>query len=161
MVARKATVMVAGVLQDMPTGDTLVGAATSIDTFGMTNAEATAIIIGAPVYIFATGSVKKAQANAMGTSRIMGLVYDVTISNGAIGNICTDGPVTATTTQWDAVTGQTGGLTPGSAYYLDAATVGKITATPPSAAGQTVVNLGIALSTTVFDVTVTPPYLMA
>lgn len=120
------------------------GAAVS---FSATNGEAGAIVIGQAVYVSGAATVKKALANAAGTKDIVGLVSDVSIAGSAVGNYITEGTVTATTGQWDAVTGQTGGLTVGSNYYLDNTTAGKITTTVPTSGY--VCKIGTALSTTV------------
>ena len=60
----------------------------------------------------------------------------MSISNGLSGVIATGGPLTASTAQWDAITGQVGGLTPNTRYYLDPTTAGKLTITAPITAGQ-------------------------
>ncbi len=161
MALRKPTVMIAGQLQDIPAGDTISVSSVQTDVTALINGEAAAVAIGFAAYIFSAGTFKKALANAAATTRPIGLVYDTTITNGASGNIATDGPMTATTTQWDAATGQTGGLTPGAPYYLDPTTAGKITPTAPTTAGQYVVPIGIAFSTTQLDVFVGTPYLLA
>lgn len=56
--------------------------------------------------------------------------------------------VTLTGDDWDGVTGDSGGLTPGGAYYLHPTTVGMITSTKPTAIGQVVAQLGVAITTT-------------
>ena len=143
-----------GLPQQLQSGDTLNVPTSGANTLALTNAEAGAIVIGAPVYSFAAGSVKKGQANAASTSGIVGLVYDVSIGAAASGPIATDGVMTATTGQWDAVTGQTGGLTFNSNYFLDPTTAGKLTITAPTTVGQTVVKVGRALSSTVMSVNI-------
>jgi hypothetical protein len=148
MVARKPLVLVSGKIQQLQSGDSLNIPTLGVDLVTVTNAEATSIVIGAPVYIFGADSVKKARANAVGTSDVIALVYDTSIGASSSGNVALDGLVTATTGQWDAVTGQTGGLTVGATYYLDPSTAGMLTTTAPSTVGQTVVNIGFALSTT-------------
>lgn len=158
-------------IQKVPVFDTSTGQfrnATSSDTFNlptaatnvwqMVNDNAAAITVGKPVYVKSNGNVDLARANAASTTDILGLVYDASIAAAGTGAIATDGPVTATTAQWDAITGDTGGLVPGSTYFLSAATAGAITKTCPSTAGQFAVRLGKALSATVLDVTVEPPY---
>jgi hypothetical protein len=117
-------------------------------TVSLTNANAGTIVIGAPVYASAAGQVDKARANASGTASVVGLVYDASILTTAAGLIQTDGVVTATTGQWDAVAGTSGGLTFNTKYYLSAATAGLLTATAPTTVGQYVCQVGIALSTT-------------
>lgn len=112
----------------------------------LTNGEAAAIAIGRAVYPSASGAVKLANANAAATVNVVGLVQATSINSGAAGDIATGGVVEATTTQWDAVTGQTGGLTFGARYYLSNASNGALTTTAPTSGF--VVLVGVALSTT-------------
>jgi hypothetical protein len=149
MASRIPLVLVSGQIQQLQSGDTLaIQTITAGDILSQTNDEAGAIVIGAPVYNDANDGVKKAKADASGTKDVIGLVRDTSITNGVAGNIQLNGTLTATTGQWDAVFGTTGGLTKGTRYYLSAATSGLGTATAPSATGQYVVELGIAVSTT-------------
>jgi len=70
----------------------------------------------------------------------------------------TNGPLTLLTTQWDAVvTGESGGLTAGAAYYVSAAAAGKLTVTPPAATGSYIVPVGVALSPTTLIVNIGAP----
>lgn len=112
----------------------------------LTNGEASAIAIGRAVYASAAGAVKLANANASGTVNIVGLVQATSINSAAAGEVATSGVVEATTAQWDAVTGQTGGLTFGARYYLSNTTAGALTTTAPTSGF--VVLVGVALSTT-------------
>ena len=114
-------------------------------------------MIGAPVYMKANGNVDLAKADAQATADVLGLVKDASIAAAASGNVLLDGVLTATTDQWDAVAGTTGGLTPGAVYFLSAATAGLLTATAPSTAGQFVVRVGKALSATKMDLTLMAP----
>lgn len=149
MALRKPLVVnAAGEIATLPAGDTLNVPTTGVNTIAQTNDEAAPIVIGAPVYNDAADGVKKAKADAAGTSKVMGLVADISITNAVAGNIATDGVLTATTGQWDAVFGTTGGLIFGTIYFLSAGTSGLGTGTAPSASGQYVARLGIALSTT-------------
>ena len=111
------------------------------------------------MFASAAGSINKAQANAAGTSVVVGMVYDVSIAAAAVGNYAVAGFMTATTTQWDAVAGTTGGLAAGTRYFLDPTTAGKMTATVPTTVGQTIVVIGIGLSTTDFELA--PQYIAA
>lgn len=163
MASRKPAVMINGLLQDLPAADTLIAGIAGVVNKTITNGEAsTALVLGAPAYSFAAGSAKRAQANALSTSRVIGLCAEPTsITAAANGYIIVSGVLTGTTAQWDAVSGGTGGLVFNTEYYLDPTTAGKITSTPPSAASQVVEPLGVALSTTDFDVQIGTPYLLA
>jgi hypothetical protein len=146
-------ISVGGQVQRLQAGDTLdVPALSGGDVISLTNDEAGAVVIGAPVYSDATSGFKKGKADASGTKTIIGLVAQTSITNGVAGNIQLNGPLAATTGQWDAVTGQVGGLTFNTKYYLSAATAGLLTTTPPSTAGQYVCEVGTALSTTVMNI---------
>ena len=161
MATRTPLVMVAGNIQQLQAGDTIVVAASTYTSRSETNGEASvAVVIGAPVYSSAAGSVKRAQANALSTARVAGLGMDTSIAAAAAGNILTGGTLVATTAQWDAVAGTTGGLAFGAVYYLDPTTAGKITSTAPTTVGQVVTEIGVALSTTELDVNVKTPVLL-
>lgn len=122
----------------------------------LTNANASTMPIGSAVYSSASGAVNNARANAAGTSLVVGLAT-ADILAAASGSVTTSGPVTATTAQWDAIAGTTGGLTFNTPYYLDPTTAAHITATPPSGTGQYVTRIGYAVSTTVLIVNIQPP----
>jgi hypothetical protein len=148
MALKKPLVIVDGLVRQIATGDTLDAAVTAIDVVSRQNANVGAIVICTPVYASANGSVDKAQADAAATSKVMGLMRDTSVAAGDSGYIQTDGIVSATTGQWDAVAGTTGGLVANTSYWLDPTTAGKITATAPTTAAQYVVHIGVALSTT-------------
>lgn len=160
MALRKPLVLNAGTVQQLQSADTLDAVQSGGDAIVQTNANAGSIVIGAPVYSSANNSVDKAQANAAGTSRVLGLVRDTSIGAAATGAIQTNGVLTATTGQWDAVFGTTGGLTVNTRYYLSATTAGLGTATAPTTTGQYVTLLGTALSTTDFNVNIEPTILL-
>jgi len=146
MAIRSPLVIVNGQIQQLQAGDTLDIRAEQMQ---LTNDEATPVVIGAPVYSDANGGFKKARANAAATSKVIGLVgQSPSITNAVAGAVTLDGIQTATTAEWDAVTGQTGGLTFNTKYYLDPAVAGKLTITAPTTVGQLVVEVGVALSTT-------------
>jgi hypothetical protein len=125
-----------------------------------TNNNAGSLVIGAPVYAVSAGNVDKAEANAQSTSEVVGLVADTSIATTVAGNVQTSGVVTATTTQWDAVAGTSGGLAANTVYFLSPSTPGQITATAPSTVGQLVVRIGKALSTTQLELAIGPPILL-
>ena len=138
--------------------DSVNQAAAIVETF--TNDNAGTIVIGAPVYVKSNGNVDLARANAAGTTEVFGLVRDTSIATTASGKVVLSGIVIATTGQWDAVTGGSGGLTPGADYFLDAATAGMLTTTAPSTGGQYVAAIGKALSTTKMKLAVQPTILL-
>ncbi len=155
MALKKPLVITAGQVQQLQAGDVLDVALTGeVDIVSLLNANAGAIVIGTPVYASAAGSVDKAQADAVGTVEVIGLVQPVSIGIAASGNIQTDGVLVATTGQWDAVTGDTGGLTAGSVYYLDPDTAGLLTTTAPSTVGDFAVRIGKGLSTTDMEISI-------
>ena len=160
MALRKPLVIVGGQVQQIQVGDTLDAIVAEIEVLTQTNGEATPIAIGTPVYSSAADTVKKAQANASGTVEIVGLVKSTSINASAAGSIQTSGVLAATTAQWDAVAGTTGGLTFGTVYYLDPATAGKITSNAPYTAGQYVVRIGKAISTTELLIDIDAPILL-
>lgn len=156
----KPLVIVSGKVQQLPVGATIDAPLSGYQQAQLQNANVGAIVIGAPVYISGAGAVDKAKADASGTSDPIGLVAATSISAAATGTIALDGVLTATTVQWDAVTGQSGGLTSGAVYYLDPSTAGKMTTTAPSTVGQYVVRLGKALSTVDFMIDIEEPILL-
>lgn len=151
MPARKPLVIIGGQLQNLPAGDSLDAPVSEVDVIALNNGTGASVATCRAVYPTSSG-FGLAQANASATKNVIGLVRDTAIASSASGNIQSDGVFTAGAASWDAVTGQTGGLTPNAIYYLSPTTAGAITSTPPSTAGQYVVQVGIALSTTALDI---------
>lgn len=150
-----------GLIQQLQPGDSISAPMNTPSLRAVTNAEATAALpIGTPVYTSATDAVKRAQANAKNTGKVAGLVNDTSIAAGAIGNVAQSGIVVATTAQWDAVAGTSGGLAPNTYYFLDPATAGKLTATAPSTTGQVNTLIGLSISSTALEVDPVPPILL-
>lgn len=114
---------------------------------------------GAPVYSSAAGHFDKAKADASGTVLCIGLAA-AAITSAASGAIKFDGILSLTTGQWDTITGQTGGLTFNTTYWLDPTTAGKMTPTKPTTTGLYVMPLGRALSTTEFELLLGSPILL-
>jgi hypothetical protein len=145
MAVRKPLVIVAGQVQQLQAGDTIESSPVLQDR---TNNNAGTIVICTPVYADADDDVDEAQADAEATSAVIGLVFDSTILTTATGSIIMSGIHTATTGEWDAVTGDSGGLVVDDLYYLDAAAPGMLTSTAPTTTTEFVVPVGIALSAT-------------
>lgn len=152
MTVRKPLVVVNGQIQQLQSGDSIEVSGSSSIQLDVTNNQGTTINICQAVYLDAADSVKLAKADAASTKGFFGLVGDATIASGSSGTIYVEGVLTATTTQWDAVTGDTGGLTAGDVYYLDPSTAGKITKTASTTTGQYVVRVGRAINTTDMEI---------
>lgn len=160
MAQRKPLVMNAGQIEQLQSGDTLDAVVTEVDIISRVNSNASPIIIGAPVYPDGNGSVDLAQADASGTIEVLGLVQETSIAAAASGYIITDGVLVASTGQWDAITGLTGGLVANDVYFLDPSTAGLLTSTAPTSAGQYVVRVGKGLSTTEMEISISQPVLL-
>lgn len=128
--------------------------------FSVVNDNVGSIVIGTPVYSTTANHVNIGNATSLLTADVVGLVNDISISPSGTGNIITDGVMTATTGQWDVVTGGSGGLTTGSEYFLDPVTPGKLTATPPTTPGQYLLYVGRAMSTTSLTLEIFQPILL-
>lgn len=144
MAVRKPMVMVDGQLQRLAAGDTVEGASAALD-YTATNANAGAITLGMAVYTSAAGAVDLAQADSIGTARVLGLVSAASIAAGASGKVQYAGILASA--DWTAVTGSAT-LAAGQNYYLSAATAGQLTSTAPDATGQQLAYVGRAISTT-------------
>ena len=150
-----------GLPQQLQAGDTITVAANTPSIRSVTNGEASAAItIGMPIYASAADTVKRAQANGKATSRLAGVGYDSTIASSGVGNIAQSGVLIATTGQWDAVANTAGGLIFNTVYFVDPATPGKITSTPPTTVGQCVVVVGTAISSTELELQIGQPILL-
>lgn len=147
--------------QQLQAGDTLQATVTGGEQQTLTNGNAGAVVVGAPVCITTNDTFDKAQANAIATKDVIGLVAAApSIAAGQPGPVQLAGVLALTTAQWDAVAGTTGGLTAKTIYFLDPATAGKISATVPTTVGQYLVELGEALSTTELDINPRTPILL-
>jgi hypothetical protein len=151
MAKNKPLVITAGQVEQLQPGDRLdlSNSATKINSTGSTLNKCT------PVYVTGNNATP-AQADAQATTRVAGLVAETTV-NGDPVEVFTDGVFVATTGEWDAVTGQTGGLTVGADYWLSEATAGRLTTTAPDADGDFVARTGHALSPTELDVEIAQP----
>jgi hypothetical protein len=138
--SRKPLVEVSGEITELPVGDTLNAPVDEVDIHSLTNGDGTAHTLGEVVYISAASTVKRAKADAAGTSLAIGFAYE-TVGAGAAGFYILEG-----------VLGGLSGLTPGVRYFLSAITAGAMTTTAPSAAGHRVLELGVPLSATEFQI---------
>ena len=160
MAKRKPLIINSGQIEQLQSGDTLDAIVTEVDIVSRENSNGSPIVIGAPVYPDGNGSVDLAQADASGTVEVLGLVQETSIASAASGYIQTDGVLVASTGQWDAITGLTGGLVVPDVYWLDPSTAGKLTSTAPTSASQYVTRVGKALSTTEMEISISQPILL-
>lgn len=109
------------------------------------------LLAGSPVYAKTNAHWGLAQADAFPQTRFAGMAEAATAATFPA-TVLTSGPIELTTAEWDALTGQVGGLTPGSVYYLSPSTAGEIQTTPPAVTGQFSVKVGKAVTPTILDI---------
>lgn len=117
------------------------------------NGSGGALVVGAAVYMLANGTgAQKADANDTAPARnVFGLVSVGIGGSGGNVTVRQEGDLTLTTAEWDAVTGDTGGLVPFTEYYLDV-TAGLIEKVVPATTGDNIVVIGIAKSATTMNI---------
>jgi hypothetical protein len=134
--------------QQIQAGDTLNAVVAENETQQWTNGDSGSHALGTVVYLSAADTVKKAQANASATRDAVALAT-ATIATAAVGGYQTSGTLAGLS-----------GLVAGTPYFLDPVTAGGYTATVPATAGQYLVELGIAISTTELLIRIRPPILL-
>jgi hypothetical protein len=154
MALRKPLVLNGGLLEQLQSGDTLDATLSIADEVTLTNGGGGSAPPGSPVYISAASTFQLSRANASGTAKVIGFVV-AAIAAAATGAIRKDGTLSLTIEQWDTITGQTGGLTPGTDYFLSGATAGRLTTTAPSTGW--VLPVGTAISSTDFEIQIGLP----
>lgn len=104
-------------------------------------------ILGTPVVVNSDEAV--APANANEDTFAVGVITSIDDSADLPRvTVQTKGPVALTEAQWDDVTGDSGGLTPGAVYFLSDVTNGGLTTSAPSDPGTFVCQVGTALNAT-------------
>lgn len=111
---------------------------------------------GMVLYVPSNGHVDLARADVVSTSRAVGLA-DGDVSATGTGTYITEGQIEKT--DWTSVIGTTL-LTPGAVYFLSIDSDGEMTTTAPEVIGQTVLRLGRALTTQIFDIEISQPVLL-
>lgn len=119
------------------------------------NGSGGALVVGAAVYMLANGTgAAKADCNGTAPARnVCGLIQTGVGASGGSVVVRQRGDLELTTAEWDAVTGDSGGLVAHTEYYLDA-TAGEIVKTVPATTGDNVVVVGIAKSATVLNINI-------
>lgn len=90
--------------------------------------------------------------SAIGLASTPGIVGDHVV-------VQSQGVLTLTSSQWDVITGGSGGLTRGLPYYLSSTVRGRLTTSQPLS-GNFLVRVGIALSATDFLILICCPELL-
>jgi hypothetical protein len=138
--------------------NTVVTEVNSIGT--ILNNDSQPLIFGQPISIDSIGA-KRASMVSFETARVIGLVGDPTIQIGLSGSIINKGTMVNQTVAWDQlILGNSGGLNPGSYYFLDPNNPGHMTTQVPTTQGQWLVRLGLALSATELIVSIQDPILL-
>ncbi len=109
------------------------------------NGSLSTLELGMPV-VQIGGSLYPASAASTGTAHVIGLVA-LGAGPTLIARITASGPLRFQVPDWTLITGELGGLTLGATYYL-ASVPGMLTTTPPAAPGQSLVEVGQAMTTT-------------
>jgi hypothetical protein len=148
MATRAPLVLVSGQIQQLQAGDSINVPQSGGDVAVLTNDDVGAHAVGDIVYADTNDGVKKAKADAVGTTGAIAIAA-AAISASASGSYMVAGVLAGLS-----------GLVAGTEYYLSAATAGLITATAPSTPGQYVVKVGRALSTTELMVDIERPILL-
>jgi len=107
------------------------------------------ISAGQPVYVSGNNTVNLADASSTSTANAIGFATTSASANEAV-IVLTEGSVTLV--DWTAITGLAA-LVPGVHYYLSE-TAGMMSPNPPTSDEAVVTRLGIALTTTKFDIEV-------
>ncbi len=144
---KKPLVLTGGEIEQLQSGDVLLPIPSSLS---LTNGSVVDLPPGVPAYIESANTFERATADAY--PNVIGLTTEG-ITSSVNGIIQTDGVLTLSTAEWDAVTGDTGGLTPGATYYL--ATIGGLAIVAVATGYLT--RIGIAVNDTDLDIKISRP----
>jgi hypothetical protein len=137
--------------------DAPAGADDSFLSTTLPNGDSVTLVPGMPV-INISGMFKRGNATSLGTALIVGLVVLGNTPTNPV-TVITTGNLVMTTAQWDAITGDVGGLIPGLLYFLGLS-LGALTTSAPLLDGQSVTQVGEALTSTIMAVLPRRPILL-
>ncbi len=153
MAIKKPLVITAGHLEQLQVDDNLASIPTTLE---LVNGEAFSFQPGNPIYVSAVDTAKYANADNTITKDVLAFaIADVLATETGVFQI--NGLLTLTTAEWDTVTGDVGGLTAGSVYFLDDVDVARITKVAPITTGSYLVKVGIAVNSTDFEIIIGTP----
>lgn len=128
-------------------------------TLSYTNAGTTALIRGMAVSSVVGGQVTAALGNIVGRF-VVGIFADnVSLPQGGSGNVIVSGDLVQSASDWEAVTGEPGGLVPGQKYYLNFTQPGMLTRDPDinaAPASSYLVSVGYAVNQSTFRLDIEP-----
>ena len=114
------------------------------------------LIPGSAVYVTNTTRLELAAATGLPAAKMVAIATTATLT-GFAADAQTQDVLTLTAGQWDAVTGDVGGLLAGETYYLGI-TPGSITTTAPVLPGSAYnTRVGVALTDTMLDIKIRAP----
>lgn len=123
-----------------------------------TNADTATIFPGMPLVVVGDNLVKRASAASFGLANVDGIAFSISpVATPVI--FRSQGRITLTPSDWDLITGESGGLFPGAIYYL-ALGAGMLTSSAPFLPGQAVVHIGKAFSPGSLIIEIAPPLLL-
>lgn len=154
MAIRKPLVITNGNLEQLQAGDNL---APIPNTLQLLNDKSVQIEAGSPICIELANIANTTKITDVNRKDAIALAINI-IPPNEINTFQVDGVLTLTTTQWDIVTEETGGLIPGAVYFLsESVTSGRISRTPPVITGNYIVRIGIAVNSTDFEIMIGTP----
>lgn len=103
------------------------------------------------------GVVTTSEANGLSSAATIGLLTSAVDASNRDSSAQYAGIVEMTTAEWDAVTGDTGGLALGVLYYVSSTVTGKISSTRTGVSNRCITLLGIALSPTELQLQICGP----
>lgn len=125
------------------------GAAAGNTYLTLQNNDTSALSAGIVVYGGASAATMlRGDAAAVATRQVIGFVTNSAIAVSASGTVQTGGVISLASASWDERTGDTGGLVPGTIYYVTSSTPGQISKTAPTFKRP----LGVAVNATQFQI---------
>lgn len=152
-VKRNSLVLKDGFIQELPVGDWV----SEVNLPTALNGNAGTLPAGTPIYQTTTSdTIDSARANSFATSDVVGFLVAST-ATATQGTYQDSGRLKLTTAEWDAITGDTGGLVAGSTYWLSILQAGKMVKIAPSTTGVSK-KLGYAVTTEEFQIQIGETY---
>jgi hypothetical protein len=140
------------------TQSAMVGGYRLLSNSQVINSDVVTLLPGMPVIAVGPNAIARASAASSGLAAVDGIAFSI----AAVATACMmrgQGRIDLSTAEWDAVTGEIGGLFPTARYYLGLVP-GTLTSAPPFAIGQSVCLIGKAFSPQSLIIELAPPILL-